>query len=115
LGDAWVDRALADRSTLDVEFQEMITRIAWHEVWGRIGLDERTRRLLVITVTASLGRWEEFSLRTRAGLTHGSFSTDELKEVLMQLAIYAGVPAANTAFAHARQIIGELNGGSGDP
>ena len=115
LGDAWVDRALADRTTLDAEFQEMITRIAWHEVWGRIGLDERTRRLLVIAVTASLGRWEEFSLHTRAGLTHGSFSSDELKEVLMQLAIYAGVPAANTAFAHARRIIGELHRGSGDP
>jgi 3-oxoadipate enol-lactonase/4-carboxymuconolactone decarboxylase len=114
LGDAWVDRALAARTTLDAEFQEMITRIAWHEVWGRIGLDERTRRLLVIAVTASLGRWEEFSLHTRAGLTHGSFSADELKEVLMQLAIYAGVPAANTAFAHARQIIGELHGGGSD-
>jgi 3-oxoadipate enol-lactonase/4-carboxymuconolactone decarboxylase len=115
LGDAWVDRALESRTTLDAEFQEMITRIAWHEVWGRIGLDERTRRLLVIAVTASLGRWEEFSLHTRAGLTHGSFSADELKEVLMQLAIYAGVPAANTAFAHARRIIGELNGGGGGP
>jgi len=80
-------------------------------VWGRIGLDERTRRLLVIAVTASLGRWEEFSLHTRAGLAHGSFSRDELKEVLMQLAIYAGVPAANTAFAHARQILAELAGG----
>jgi 3-oxoadipate enol-lactonase / 4-carboxymuconolactone decarboxylase len=115
LGDAWVDHALANRTALDAEFQEMITRIAWHEVWGRIGLDERTRRLLVISVTASLGRWEEFSLHTRAGLTHGSFSADELKEVLMQLAIYAGLPAANTAFAHARRIIGELNGDQGGP
>jgi 3-oxoadipate enol-lactonase/4-carboxymuconolactone decarboxylase len=109
LGDAWVDRALASSTALDAEFQEMITRIAWHEVWGRTGLDERTRRLLVIAVTASLGRWEEFALHTRAGLTAGGFSRDELKEVLMQLAIYAGVPAANTAFAHARQIIAELD------
>jgi 3-oxoadipate enol-lactonase/4-carboxymuconolactone decarboxylase len=115
LGDAWVDRSLADSTTFDAEFQEMITRIAWQEVWGRIGLDERTRRLLVIAVTASLGRWEEFSLHTRAGLTRGSFSPDELKEVLMQLAIYAGVPAANTAFAQARQIIAELDGGRSDP
>jgi 3-oxoadipate enol-lactonase / 4-carboxymuconolactone decarboxylase len=113
LGDTWVDRSLANRTSLDADFQEMITRIAWHEVWGRPGLDERTRRLLVLAVTASLGRWEEFSLHTRAGLTHGGFSRDELKEVLMQLAIYAGVPAANTAFAHARQIIAELDG-SGD-
>jgi len=115
LGEAWVDRALANRTAFDAEFQEMITRIAWHEVWGRIGLDERTRRLLVIAVTASLGRWEEFSLHTRAGLAHGSFSRDELKEVLMQLAIYAGVPAANTAFAHARQILAELPGGGDAP
>lgn len=115
LGDAWVDRALANRTSLDAEFQEMITRIAWQEVWGRPGLDERTRRLLVVAITASLGRWEEFSLHTRAGLTHGSFSRDELKEVLMQLAIYAGVPAANTAFAHARQIVAELDGGGDAP
>jgi 3-oxoadipate enol-lactonase/4-carboxymuconolactone decarboxylase len=115
LGDAWVHGALANTSGFDAEFQEMITRIAWHEVWGRIGLDERTRRLLVIAVTASLGRWEEFSLHTRAGLSHGAFSADELKEVLMQLAVYAGVPAANTAFAHARRIIAELNGDRSDP
>lgn len=111
LGDEWVDRALANRSAFDAEFQEMITRIAWHEVWGRAGLEERTRRLLVVVVTASLGRWEEFSLHTRAGLARGGFSRDELKEALMQLAIYAGVPAANTAFAHARRIIAELDAG----
>jgi 3-oxoadipate enol-lactonase/4-carboxymuconolactone decarboxylase len=110
LGDEWVDRALANRTSFDAEFQEMITRIAWHEVWGRPGLDERSRRLLVVAVTASLGRWEEFSLHTRAGLAHGAFSRDELKEVLMQLAIYAGVPAANTGFAHARRIIADLDG-----
>lgn len=115
LGDAWVDRALANRTSLDAEFQEMITRIAWQEVWGRPGLDERTRRLLVVAVTASLGRWEEFSLHTRAGLAHGGFSRDELKEVLMQLAIYAGVPAANTAFAQARRIVAELDGGGDAP
>lgn len=109
LGDAWVDRALSNRTSFDIEFQEMITRIAWHEVWGRAGLDERTRRLVVLAVTATQGRWEEFSLHTRAGLTQGGFSSDELKEVLMQLAIYAGVPAANTAFAHARGILAEID------
>ena len=109
LGDAWVDSALGKRTSFDADFQEMITRIAWREVWGRAGLDERTRRLLVVAVTASLGRWEEFSLHTRAGLAQGGFSRDELKEVLMQLAIYAGVPAANTAFANARQIIADLD------
>ena len=115
LGDEWVDCALANRTSIDTEFQEMITRIAWHEVWGRAGLDERTRRLLVLAVTASLGRWEEFSLHARAGLTQGGFTRHELKEVLMQLAIYAGVPAANTAFAHASQIIADLDAGAAAP
>jgi len=72
----------------------MITRIAWQEIWGRPGLDDRIRRLLVIAITASLGRWEEFALHVRAGLSRNGFSQDDLKEVLMQTAIYAGVPAA---------------------
>lgn len=109
LGDAWVDRSLADRTAFNVDFQAMITRIAWHEIWGRPGLDDRTRRLLVIAITASLGRWEEFALHVRAGLSRGGFTRDELKEVLMQTAIYAGVPAANTGFAEAGRIIAELD------
>jgi 3-oxoadipate enol-lactonase/4-carboxymuconolactone decarboxylase len=109
LGDAWVDRSLAQSTSFDSAFQEMITRIAWWEIWGRTGLDERTRRLLVLAVTASLGRWEEFSLHVRAGLMQGGFSRDDLKEALMQIAIYAGIPAANTAFARARIIIADLD------
>jgi 3-oxoadipate enol-lactonase/4-carboxymuconolactone decarboxylase len=109
LGDAWVDRSLAGRTPFNADFQAMITRIAWNEVWGRPGLDDRTRRLLVIAITASLGRWEEFALHVRAGLSRGGFTRDELKEVLMQTAIYAGVPAANTAFAEAGAIIAELD------
>lgn len=108
LGDAWVDRSLANRTSLNADFQAMITRIAWHEVWGRPGLDDRTRRLLVLAITASLGRWEEFALHVRAGLTRGGFTRDELKEVLMQTAIYAGVPAANTGFAEAQKVISEI-------
>ena len=108
LGDDWVDRSLASRTPFNTDFQAMITRIAWHEVWGRPGLDERTRRLLVVAITAALGRWEEFTLHVRAGLTRGGFTEDELKEVLMQTAIYAGVPAANTAFAEAGSIVAEL-------
>jgi 3-oxoadipate enol-lactonase/4-carboxymuconolactone decarboxylase len=108
LGDAWVDRSLANRTPFTADFQAMITRIAWQEIWGRPGLDDRTRRLLVIAMTAALGRWEEFSLHVRAGLAQGGFSVDELKEVLMQTAIYAGVPAANTGFAEAGKIMGEL-------
>lgn len=108
LGDDWVDKSLAERTDFNSDFQAMITRIAWQEIWSRPGLDDRTRRLLVLAITASLGRWEEFTLHVRAGLTQGGFTKDELKETLMQTAIYAGVPAANTAFAEAGKIIGEL-------
>ena len=110
LGDAWVDRSLANRTPFNAEFQAMITRIAWQEIWSRPGLDDRTRRLLVLAITASLGRWEEFRLHVRAGLTRGGFTQDDLKEVLMQTAIYAGVPAGNTAFAEAAELIAEIDG-----
>ena len=109
LGDAWVDASLANRTEFNADFQAMITRIAWQEIWGRPGLDDRTRRLLVLAITASLGRWEEFALHVRSGLSQGGFTKDELKEVLMQTAIYAGVPAANTGFAEAAKIIAELD------
>ncbi|MEH3159581.1 MAG: 3-oxoadipate enol-lactonase [Sphingomonas taxi] len=109
LGDEWVDASLAARTPFNAEFQAMITRIAWAEIWGRPGLDDRTRRLLVIAITASLGRWEEFGLHVRAGLSRGGFTRDDLKEVLMQTAIYAGVPAANTAFAEAGRIIAQID------
>lgn len=108
LGDDGVDRSLASRTPFTADFQAMITRIAWQEIWGRPGLDDRTRRLLVLAITVSLGRWEEFALHVRAGLVQGGFTPDELKEVLMQTAIYAGVPAANTGFAEAAKIIAEL-------
>jgi 3-oxoadipate enol-lactonase / 4-carboxymuconolactone decarboxylase len=109
LGDEWVDRSLANRTPFNADFQAMITRIAWHEIWGRPGLDDRTRRLIVLVITASLGRWEEFALHVRAGLSRGGFTPDELKEAPMQTAIYAGVPAANTAFTEAGKIIAELD------
>jgi 3-oxoadipate enol-lactonase/4-carboxymuconolactone decarboxylase len=114
LGDAWVDRSLANRTAFNAEFQEMITRIAWNEIWTRPGLDDRTRRLLVVAITASLGRWEEFSLHVRTGLSRQGFTQAELKETLMQTAIYAGVPAANTAFAEAGKIIKDLETASGE-
>ena len=111
LGDAWVDRALANRTAFNADFQAMITRYAWNEVWNRPGLEHRTRRLLVLAITASLGRWEEFRLHVRAGLEQGGFTEDELKETLMQTAIYAGVPAANTAFSEAAAVLREIEGG----
>lgn len=109
LGDAWVDASLAKRTDFTADFQAMITRIAWNEIWGRPGLDDRSRRFIVLAITVALGRWEEFALHVRTGLMRDGFTREELKEVLMQSAIYAGVPAANTAFAEAGKIIAELD------
>lgn len=97
LGDAHVDRAIANTTDLTRDFQDLITRYAWGAIWTRPGLDPRTRRLLVLAMTASLGRWEEFRLHVRTGLA-GELELQDLEEVLMQTAIYAGVPAANTGF-----------------
>lgn len=108
LGDVWVDKALAARTEFTADFQDMITRNVWNEIWNRPGLDHKTRRLLVVAITASLGAWEEFRLHIRAGLEQKGFSEEELKEVLLQLAVYAGVPAANTAFAEASKVIESL-------
>ncbi len=97
LGDAHVDKAIAATTEFNREFQELITRYAWGTIWSRPELDRRTRCLLVLAITASLGRWEEFALHIRAGLA-GDLELCDVKEVLLQTAIYAGVPAANTAF-----------------
>jgi 3-oxoadipate enol-lactonase / 4-carboxymuconolactone decarboxylase len=97
LGDAHVDKAIAATTDFTREFQELITRYAWGTIWTRPALDPRTRRLLVLATTAALGRWEEFTLHVRAGLAH-ELELCDLKEVLLQTAIYAGVPAANTGF-----------------
>jgi 3-oxoadipate enol-lactonase len=121
LGDAWVDKSVASANAFTAEFQNFITRYAWHEVWGRPGLDIKTRRVIVMAITASLGRWEEFELHLRAALTGGGvpgvegsgdpetqLSADEVKEVLMQTAIYAGVPAANTGMGIAARLLREI-------
>jgi 4-carboxymuconolactone decarboxylase len=102
LGDAHVDRSLAGVTDFTNDFQELITQFPWGTIWTRPGLDHRTRRLLVLATTAALGRWEEFRLHLRAGLA-GGLEPCDVKEVLLQAAAYAGVPAANTAF----QIAGE--------
>jgi 3-oxoadipate enol-lactonase len=111
LGDAWVDRSLNNANGFNAEFQNLITRFAWNEIWGRPGLDHKTRRAIVLSITVALGRWEEFDLHVRAALLgeEGSrLSPDEIKEILMQSAIYAGVPAANTGFTHALAILREV-------
>lgn len=97
LGDSHVDRSMAGATDFTRDFQQLITRFAWGTIWTRPGLDRRTRRLLVLAVTAALGRWEEFSLHLRTGLDHELEAAD-VEEVLLQIAVYAGVPAANTAF-----------------
>jgi 3-oxoadipate enol-lactonase len=97
LGDAWVDKSLAGATAFNADFQSLITRYAWHDIWGRPGLDHDTRRLLVLGMTMGLARWEEFELHCRAAIEHG-VSIEKIKETLMQGAIYCGVPAANTAF-----------------
>jgi 4-carboxymuconolactone decarboxylase len=98
LGNAHVDRATAQTTPLTAEFQDLITRYAWGEIWTRPGLDVRTRRILVLGTLIALGRFEEFRMHARAALNEGGFSEEDLKEIILQQAIYCGVPAANTAF-----------------
>ena len=99
LGEAHVERASKAATGRAAEFQDLITRYAWGEIWTRPGLDHRTRRILVIGTTIALGRWEEFRLHARAAMTEGGFTVDDVGEIILQQAIYCGVPAANTAFA----------------
>ena len=108
LGDAWVDRAVKNTTDFNAEFQELITRYAWNEVWNRPGLSHKERRLIVIGTMVALDRWEEFQLHVRAALESGDLTVDDVKEVLLQQAIYCGVPAANTAFREARAVIDSL-------
>ena len=107
LGEGHVDRSIATTNDFNREFQELITRYAWGTIWTRPGLDRRTRRLLVLATMASMGRWEEFRLHVRAGLIH-ELEPCDLKEALLQTAIYAGVPAANTGFHIASEEIEKL-------
>ena len=104
LGSDHVDRAAAGTTALTAEFQDLITRYAWGEIWTRPGLEIRARRVLVIGTLIALGRWEEFRLHARAAITEGGLTSDELKEVVLQQAIYCGVPAANTAFEQLREL-----------
>jgi 4-carboxymuconolactone decarboxylase len=108
LGDAWVDRSLANVNDFNAEFQDLITRYAWNEVWGRPALGDKTRRLMVLSTMIGLKAWEEFALHTRAALDgppESRLSPQEIKEVIFQAAIYCGVPAANHAFGIAAQIL----------
>ena len=108
LGDAWVDKSIAGRNAFNTDFQDMITRYAWGEIWTRPHFDERTRRVLVIGTMLALDKWAEFRMHVRAALVEGGFTADDIKEIIMQQAIYCGVPAANHAFKEAGEILSEL-------
>ena len=104
LGDAHVDRALASRDELTSEFQDLLTRYAWGEIWTRPGLDERTRRLLVMATLVALGRDAELKMHLNAAFDSG-MSADDVKEVFLQAAVYCGLPAANNAFRLAQEVL----------
>ena len=104
LGDAHVDRAAAGVTDLNRDFQDLITRYAWGEIWSRPGLDLRTRSCMVLTAMIALGHWDEFRLHVRGALNNG-LGPDEIKEVILQAAIYCGVPAANHAFKETAAVL----------
>jgi 4-carboxymuconolactone decarboxylase len=106
LGDAHVDRAIAATTDLNSEFQDLITRYAWGEIWTREAIDHPTRRLLTISMMIALNRSGELKLHLRAALQHG-VPLDLIKEVILQSAIYCGVPAANSAFHDLQDVIAE--------
>lgn len=103
LGDAHVDRAEANKTPFDGDFQRFITETAWGSVWARPGLDRRTRHLITIAMLAALGKEHELALHIRA-TQHTGVTADDVREVFHQVAIYAGVPAANSAFRIAKQV-----------
>jgi 4-carboxymuconolactone decarboxylase len=106
LGDEHVDGAIAGTTEFTREFQELITRYAWGEIWARPGLDRRTRSAITLTALTALGHHHELAMHVRAALRNG-LTADEIKEVLLQSAIYCGVPAANRAFTIAQDILAE--------
>jgi 4-carboxymuconolactone decarboxylase len=106
LGDEHVDRAIAGTTDFTRDFQDLITRYAWGEIWSRPGLDRRTRSAITLTALTALGHYDELATHVRAALRNG-LTSDEIKEVLLQAAIYCGVPAANRAFAVAQEVLRE--------
>ncbi len=106
LGDEHVDRAQAKATSFSKDFQDLLTRYAWGEIWARPGLDRRTRSCITVAMTVALNRPEELALHLRGALRNG-VTVDELREILLQTAVYCGVPAANMAFRVAEEVLGE--------
>jgi 4-carboxymuconolactone decarboxylase len=106
LGDEHVDAAIERTTDFTRDFQDLITRYAWGEIWTRPGLDRKTRSCITLTALVALGRDEELAMHVRAALRNG-LTPEEIKEVLLQSAVYCGVPAANSAFAIAQRVVSE--------
>jgi 4-carboxymuconolactone decarboxylase len=111
LGDGHVDAAIERTTDFTANFQDFITRYAWGEIWTRPGLDRKTRSCITLSALAALGHLDELEMHVRAALRNG-LTTDEIKEVLLQSAIYCGVPAANSAYAAAQRVLAELDAGT---
>jgi 4-carboxymuconolactone decarboxylase len=109
LGDEHVDQAIAGTTDFTADFQDLVTRYAWGEIWSRPGLDRRTRSCITIAALVATGREHELEMHVRAALRNG-VTPDEIKEVLLQCAVYCGVPAANGAFAIAQRVLEESTG-----
>lgn len=108
LGDAHVERSLARQNDFTAEFQYLITRHAWGEIWTRPGLDRRTRSVMTLAMLIALNRGDEFKLHVRGAINNG-LSRDDIKEIILQAAIYCGVPAANTAVHLAQEVFAEID------
>jgi len=106
LSDAHVDRAIANTTSVTADFQDLITRFAWGDIWSRPGLDRRSRSVAVLTSLIAHGHHEELAMHVRAALRNG-LTVDEIREVILQSAIYSGVPAANSAFRVANEVLSE--------
>ena len=109
LGDAHVDRAVANTDEFTADFQDLITRYAWGDIWTRPGLDRRTRSCITLAVLAALHHDEELAMHVRAALRNG-LTREEVREVLLQVSVYAGVPAANRAFKVAQETLRQEDG-----
>jgi 4-carboxymuconolactone decarboxylase len=108
LGDAHVDRSIAKRTSFNEEFQDLITRYAWGEIWTRPGLPRHTRSLITLALMIALHHQDEFKMHVRAAFNNG-VTKDEIREVILQCAIYAGVPAANSAFHMAEDVFAQMS------
>jgi 4-carboxymuconolactone decarboxylase len=111
LGAAHVDKQTAGKTAFNSDFQDLITRNVWGEVWTRPHFDERTRRILVIGTMMALGTWDEFRLHVRAALSQGALTADDIKEIILQQTAYCGAPAGNHAFREAGEIVKEVAAG----